>query len=252
MRPLLNATFVTTLVLTGCASESAQPGATSSPSTSASASPSTPANALADLGPFLANARLVDELLATAARLVNAGIGTTRVTFDARTVAAVRAADPAPVLAAIPAGAGAALLRSVLTVYSDLESRHKAMTYVRIGTFDRDGADAKEILRCLGNGHAAAARFRADLRAVETTAAASAKLRPAARTSRAAAELAVRAADIRLRNSGCGECGGYVATSLAAVRWDARSAARYAGTITGVPFVATYDRVGWTVRLNAC
>jgi hypothetical protein len=254
MRLLLNGSVAALLVLSGCASESPRPGATSAPSTSPSASPSTPANALPDLAPFLAKARLVDELLATAAGRINAGVGADRVTFDARTVAAVRAADPSPVLDAIPPGAGPALLRSVLTVYSGLVSRHKAMASVRVGTFDRASADAREILRCLGNGHAAAARFPADLRAVETVVTRTPPLRPVARTSRAAAELAVRAADIRLRNSGCGECGGYVATSLATVRWDgAGSVTRYTGTVTGIPFVATYDRVrGWVAGLNAC
>ncbi|HWL35564.1 MAG TPA: hypothetical protein VNQ77_05170 [Frankiaceae bacterium] len=241
------------LLLAACGTEPSSPGASPAPSASQTPSATTPAGALPGLAPFLAAARAVDARLAAAARLVNGGVTATTMAFDARTVAAVRAADPAPALAAVPAGLDPPLLQGVLTVYSGLVSRHRAMATVRVGTFPRAGTDAAEILRCLRNGHAAAARFAGDVRAVEGLAAASAPVRRAAATSRAAAELALRAADIRLRNSGCGECGGYVALALAPVVWDTRhTATRYTGAITRIPFVATYDRSGWVVRMNAC
>lgn len=253
MRRPANGALVAALVLSACAGESPGPAATETPSASGTSSP-TPANALPDLAPFFAKARAVDTRLRTAALRINAGVGATRITFDASTVAAVRAADPVAVLDAIPAGIERPLLRAVLTVYSDLVSRHRAMAYVRVGTFDLAGTDGAEILRCLRNGHAAAVRFLDDLREAERLAGASDPAGRVSPTSRVAAELAVRAADIRLRNSGCGECGGYVATSWPAVRWDdAASGTRYTGTVAAVAFVATYDRDRrWTVRLNAC
>jgi hypothetical protein len=253
--------------------------ATPTPTPTATPSPSLPPepaateapSALGDLAGFVDAARAADARLHEAAALVNASIRSDVIAIDARTAAAVKATDPSAVAAAIPAGMPAKLLGPVLTVYSDLVSRSAAMgpfasagTYSRTATdADLGASDAERQLRCLANGSPAAGRFTADLAAVGTVARATPPLKRADPTSLASAELAVHLMEIRLRNTGCASCGGYVMTRMSSIVWDdaAPKALTRTGSIRsdayadggGVRFTASYEAgKGWVVLIYAC
>jgi len=237
----------------------ASPTTSSASPTTSSASPTTTATAEGALVEFIDAARAVDARLRHAADLINGAVRPYTIVVDERTIAAVKATDPSPAAAAIPAGMPPTLMLPVLTVYSDLVSRSAAMRhYFYVGTFARNDYD---FLGCLANGAPAARRFAADLAAVVTTARSTPPLKAVSPTSLASAELAVRLESIQLRNNCSDECGGYVTTTLASIVWDhaAPTATTRSGSIANqgtdgrILFTATYSpRSGWTVYLAAC
>lgn len=220
--------------------------------------PTPTASAADDLAAFVEAARAADTRLRAAAALINGSVRSTAVVVDARTVEAVDASHPWAVVATIPAGMPPELLRAVLTTYSDLVSRHRAMSRVAqvgVGTFPRGEYNADDILTCLPNGSPAAARFAADLAAVERLAGSTPPLPGTDPASQEAAEVAVRVAAIGLFNGGCDTCGGYVATEPAPLTWDdaASGATTRTGTVSEITFTATYAADdGWAVHLQAC
>jgi hypothetical protein len=226
--------------------------ASSLTTTSTTAAPS----AADSLAAYFEAADSVHRKLAAAAIKINRGFSTSRVSFDQATVDTVAAADPAPAAILIPPGLDPALLRAVLLTQSELVSRHSAMVRVRVGTFPANGADAKDLLRCLGLGAKAAARFPTDLASARALAVSTPPLTPASNDSRAAAELAIRLQDITLRNRGCDSCGGAVLTELLPIVWvqlpSSPGVPPWDGSIGGVPFRATHDAEGWHIELNAC
>jgi hypothetical protein len=220
-------------------------------------------SAAGQLAAFFAGAQRVDGQLRHAALAVNNGIGTNTVALDPATVREVRAIDAIALAGTLPPGVDddRGLLRAVLLVYSELVSRQ--MAFVRVVEYapqtplPRSGPEATDLIRCLGNGGPAAARFAADLAAAKSLAASSPALAVLARDSRAAADLAVRASYIHLANRGCGNCGGSIYPSLTTVVWmkptQDGSGVRTDGTIEKIPFGATYDAVqGRQVRIRAC
>jgi hypothetical protein len=263
----VTATPTTTSPTTATAGSTPAPTRTLTPS----ATPTPTASALGDLAGFVDAAREVDTRLQAATRLINASVRTDAVVVDERTAAAVKAIDTDMVAAAIPAGMPAELMRQVLTVYSELVSRTRALTYFGYaGTSSRLSpagetalAEGEHLVQCLANGSPAAYRFEADLAAVGTTAGAMAPLQAVDEASLVAAELEALLTEIELRNGGCGSCGGYVATTLSSIIWDdaAPGATTRTGSVvspldgaeSGIAFTATYvPGQGWTVELRAC
>ena len=253
-----------TVVTMGCGDGTKQDSVTrtrrsTSTSTTSRASTTTRAPSAADdLAAYFAAAETTDQALAAAARKINAGVGADRLSFDQATVDAVAAADPNPTAKLIPTGLDPALLRAVLLVQSELTARFFAMRRVRVGTFPKNEFEAKDVLMCLGLGANPAAKFEADLAAAEGLAASLPPATPAAADSLPASELAIRLADILLRNSGCDSCGGAVITELAPIRWGqqpppAPGVPPWDGDIGGIPFRAGFTaEAGWRIELNAC
>jgi hypothetical protein len=212
------------------------------------------------LAGFFAAAWAADGQLRHAAVLVNQGIGKKSLDFSPAAIAAVKALDTSAAARAIPAGLPPELLRRTLVVYSDLVSRHLALA--RIAEFSseypmpRSAFDGKYLVRCMGNGATPAARFGADLAAARALAGATPAVTPPAPDSRAAAELALRIAQINLRNSGCMECGGYVFTTLSPIVWqpkDEPEVGHSDGYINGIRFRVDYHPgQGWSAVIWAC
>ena len=235
--------------------------ATSSPAP-ASTSPASPApSAAGQLAAFFAAAEQADSQLRDAAALVNADISATSIHFSAATIAALEALTASPAAAAIPLGMPSGLMQSVLLAYSDLVSRTAAFKGALRndypgGALPIGGPQAKQVLRCLGNGAHAAGQFPADLAAAQATAGQTPPLTPVAPDSRAAAESALRVASINLVNSCSDECGGHVFPELETIIWqpaNVQHSDHYSGTISGIRFDLTYHPgPGWSVLIYAC
>jgi len=178
--------------------------------------------------------------------------------FPSATVAALKAVDTTAAARAIPGGMPAELLRQVLLVYSDLVSRSRSLTAVLryASPLPTGGQEAKEVLRCLGFGAPAAARFDADLASARALAQATPPVTVAPPDSRPAAEVAVRVSLIDGANSGCASCGGAVFTSLSTVIWQPKNepgVGHSDGTINGIRFRADCQAGrGWDVMIWAC
>jgi len=263
----MTAVLVTSLAACGHTTASGPGGASpSSPAPATEASPGAPATtsppratAADQLTGFFAAAAAADVRLKHAAVLVNSGIGSTTMSFPPATRAALDQLDTTAAARAIPGGMPAELLRRVLLVYSDLESRTCAFNGILRQTHSTvpvNSEEGREILSCLHNGAPAAARFGADLAAARSLAQATQPLAVAAADSRAAAEVAIRIAAINGVNSGCDSCGGFVSTSLWPISWQPAYdpvSGRSDGTINGVRFRADYRAGhGWQVVLWAC
>lgn len=223
-----------------------------------------------DLASFFVAAQEDDARLRAAATVVNGGIVANGLCFTQATWDAVRAASPQPVAAAIPAGLNATLLQQTLLVYSELVSRYDAMIHTPIGPTPKSSdrySTYQHFMDCLANGAVAASRFPADLAALEKLARAAPAVTIAAPDSRAAAELALRIADIGLANGGCASCGGQLATRLASITWGWHgptspdlwgwrdgSKAPPDGTIRGsIPFHVSYQPgKGWFADEYVC
>lgn len=212
---------------------------------------SNPPTASTNLALFFAAADKLDRQLRAAAAAIN-GSGPPWKTVSEPVAKAVRTADLAPVATAIPAGLPRALLRSVVLVYSDLASRRYAMADFSVATTIDPGTspDSDDLLRALGNGHAAAARFAGDLAATRALAGRTPAVTTPPASSRAAAEVLLYARYVEGVNGGCGSQGGDVMTELPAIVWDGRPGN---GTIGTAQFTAALGANGtWQVRLNAC
>jgi hypothetical protein len=248
------------------------------PSTSVSATATTPGSshtatawAAGQLAAFFTTASRQDAQLRAAARLINAGIGSTAIILTHQTKAAVDAIDPAVLARTIPAGLDPAVELAVLLVYSELDSRRQAMnrvsewaltpgTTVLPKTQFGGGID---LLGCLANGAPAAARFSADLAKARVLATQTTPAPPTSPQSRTAADLAVRIALAHGANRGCASCGGQIVTTLEPVAWQPVTVAgiHWDGVIgatsnqpnSGIRFQARYSSgKGWQIQLNAC
>lgn len=246
-------TLILAAGLAACGSAKA-PGAGGGPPNPATPASSGSAPSAADqLAGFFSAAGALDSQLRQAAALVNGGVGKTSMSFPPATQAVVSALSTKEVARAIPAGLPAELLRQTLLVYSGLESRTTSLRGVPMfgdeSPLKLSSQDGKYVYGCLRNGAPAAARFTADLAALRAAALAAQPIALAAPDSRAAAELALRVQAINLHNSGCMECGGFVATTLAPVVWTSRSG----GTVNGIQFQVIYHAgTGWEARIWAC
>ncbi len=246
----------TTSATTPPPSQNTPSSTTTSTTTSTVAPPpgpttSNPPTASTNLARFFAAADKLDRQLRTAAAAIN-GSGPPWKAVSEPVAKAVRTADLAPVATAIPAGLPRALLRSVVLVYSDLASRRYAMadfsvaTTIDPGTYPNSG----DLLRALGNGHAAAARFAGDLAATRALAGRTPAVTAPPASSQAAAEVRLYARYVEGVNGGCGSRGGEVMTELPAIVWDGRPGN---GTIGSAPFTAEISADGtWRIRLIAC
>jgi hypothetical protein len=219
-------------------------------------------SAYPQLAAFFTAAATADARLRAAAARVNGEIGPDTIRFSSSTVAAVEALDLSPVARAIPAGSGPGLLRLMVLVYSDLASRTWA--FARVGATHYpssrvpvDSREGKDILACLGNGAPAAARFAADVFALQALARASAPFTVAAASSRVTAERDLRIRHVDLGNSGCDACGGSIVTRLETITWHPRTVVpgfgAADGTIGPTAFRADYrPGSGWSIVLYAC
>lgn len=216
--------------------------------TPATTQPGASASATEALEPFLTSAATMDGQLQAAAGLIN-GSGPQWTAVTDEVAAAVEAADLTPVAEAIPPGLPDDLLGPVVLAYSDLASRRAAMTsFASAGPVGPEGSD---LLAELGNGHAAAERFDADLAAVRSRAAASPPVAVAGPTTRAAAELLLLVQYVDEANMGCDSRGGVVVTELPPITWSGDDG----GTIGSPPIrfqAALGASGGWTVQLIAC
>jgi hypothetical protein len=228
------------------------PSATAAPTTPPAGPPTAnPPTATKNLAPFFAAADTLDRQLRAAAAAIN-GAGPPWKAVSEPVAKAVRNADLAPVATAIPAGLPRELLRAVVLVYSDLASRRYAMADFSVATTIDPGAypNSQDLLRELGNGHAAAARFPGDLAAARALAGRTPAVSTPPASSRAAAEVLLFARYVEGVNGGCGSRGGHVMTELPAIVWDGRPGG---GTIGSAPFSAEIRADGtWHVRLNGC
>jgi hypothetical protein len=227
--------------------------------TSPSGRPS--ASAADQLAGFFAAAAAVDSRLHHIAALVNSGIGATSMRLPSSAAAEREALDLSALEHAIPPGMPTELQREAMLVYSDLVSRACAFNRLMMPSFVSrslpvSGVEAREMLRCLGNGAPAAARFDGDVAALRTLAQASPPVAVAARDSHAAAEVAARASLIKIANWGCGSCGGVIFTKLPSVVWHPKTEpgiGRSDGTINGIRFRADYHAGhGWEIEIWAC
>ncbi len=237
------------------ASSGPAPPTVTSPATTPAPTRSTPAapSAADQLAGFFSAAGALDSQLKHAAALVNAGVGKTSMSFPPITRAVVSALSTKEAARTIPAGLPAELLRQTLLVYGGLESRMTSLRGVSMfgdeSPLKLSSQDGEYVYRCLGNGAPAAARFTTDLAALRAAALAAAPITLSAPGSRAAADLALRIQAINLHNSGCMECGGFVATTLAPVVWTSQSG----GTVNGIQFQVIYHAgAGWEARIWAC
>lgn len=245
---------------TGAASSRApasQPVAPSGQSPSPSSTSPRPAfrSSSADqLAGFFAAAQRMDRQIRDVAAMVNSRISGTTIRVDETLMARLGAIQPDELAHEIPAGLPPRLLQPVMQVYSELVARSDAFNLIRWGDVGSQpfGEGTKS---CFAGGAKIAARYPGDLAATRSLAASTAPVRLAARDSHAAAEVLLRALYIRLANSGCGGCGGSVASRLASIVWKAGTDGNghYDGTINGVAFTADHDaRTGWTVVIHAC
>jgi hypothetical protein len=211
------------------------------------------------LAAFFAAARADDARIRAAARAVNREIGPTSVRFSRATLRAVEASTPDRTARALPAGMDADLLRATTIVYSDLATRASALnpTLDFIGIEETRPRTDPDVVRFLDGLHRAALIARAypaDLAAARALAAATAPIAPVAAISRAAAELAIRVAVVKLAN-GCNGGNPPVLRYLVPIVWTTAITpdGRGDGTIGGLLFHVTYAASsGWTVRLDAC
>jgi len=245
-------------------------GSSGPASTSSSLGKASAAEAMAV---FVAAARTQDARLREAARLVNGGISTSKVTVSSQTAKAMQAVDLPSVAKAIPAGLGNDLLTGTMMVYSELVSRSDSMSLFRFpAIYDRQHVDphtapnADQMLVCLSHGAPAAQAFPADLQALEQLARTLPPVDVSAPTSRAAAEVAVYVALVDKAN-GCSEtCGGAVLRRILTVRWDSdpsdksKASGTLGETMRGTDFdlsqarfESTYDRSqGWIANIQVC
>jgi hypothetical protein len=243
------------------ASAPASSGAPTGPTATPSTTPTTPhgPSAADRLAGFFAAAGRMDRQIRAAAALVNSGFGAQSIQFAPNTAAEVLAIDPHTLAATIPGAMPAALQWQVLLVFSELASRRDALTAIldyQHELIPRDSASARFLIRRLGNGAPAAARYPADLAAARTLAASLPPIPAVAPASRAGAAIAVQAEYVMGMNGGCESAGGWIETSPVPLVWKQGAdylGQRTDGTIGGIVFRADYQTGhGWQVFINAC
>jgi hypothetical protein len=211
------------------------------------------------LAAFFAAARADDARIGATARAVNREIGPTSVHFSRATLDTFKASAPDRTARAMPAGMDADMLRSTLIVYRELAARSAAFNPVlEIGTEvrPRTDSDVARFLDALRRGSLVARAYPADLAAARALAAANPPIAPARPDSRAAAELAIRIAQVQNSNNGCLASGAPVLRYLVPIVWkttvtvDGRP---HDGSIGGIVFHVAYAAgSGWTAALDAC
>ena len=208
-----------------------------------------------DLAAFFSRVAELDRALKAAAASVNASITETEMVVDQTTLDLVDATRSGieDVKAAVPAGLEPELLRATLTVFSDLVSRSSALS--RSTGYE----DLTYTLKCLEMGSGpAAARYPADLAALQALARSSPPLQMVAPDSRAAEHVALHLAMVEHVNTCCEGCGGAIVTELAEITFldnppvDPVTGLRTDGYIHDeFPFQADYDpSTGWSFRLG--
>jgi hypothetical protein len=234
-------------------------GAAGGAGTSGAVSP----NALQTLAPFIAAARADDFRIRTAASALNNVATPTALTFNRATATTAAAAANPRSAAVLPAGLPPALKSATILVYSDLVARGTPFYYVaqmKDGTVPRTDDSLQLLLRGLRKNAPIAARFPADLAALERLAARSAAVPPVRANSTAAAERALLVAWVDLANHGCANAGGYASGDLPRIFWGRKGSPQhwYDGSIggdggqTGIAFDADFRGGSWHVELNAC
>src|SRR5262245_36353383 len=261
----ITVTIATALMLSTTAlfvlpdNDTAAPGPSAPPSptvesvvtTTPTAAPSEP-GAIDALAPFLSAAATLDVQLREAAAAINAA-GPPWTNVGPEVARLVRAAELESVAQTIPAGLPPDLQRSVILVYSDLASRRGAMTAFQ---YEPPSTFTGTLLSELGNGHAAAARFDADLAATRALAAATPPIADVPLDSRLVAEKLLLIQDVN-RGNFCDERGGAVFTSLPEITWVAPSWNPDADGTIGRPgftidFTAEFRDGTWEVQIIAC
>lgn len=221
--------------------------------TEASSSPS----AAEDLAAFLSAAATLDEQLHKAAAAINAA-GPPWAGIGPEVARVVTAADLAPVARTIPAGLPHDLQQSVILVYSDLSSRRHAMTSFEFTPLVPPHDSTESLLRELGYGHAASARFDADLAATRALAAQTPPIAAVPKNSRLVAEMLLLVRYVDQGNGGCDSRGGLVTIELPEIRWGAVVWNRDADGTIGPPggaidFTADFQPDGtWNLQIMAC
>lgn len=177
-------------------------------------------SAVEGLAAFLSAAASLDEQLHDAAAAINAA-GPPWAGVGPEVVRLVTTADLAPVARAIPPGLPHDLQQSVILVYSDLSSRRHALTSFESTPLAPPHDSTEGLLRELGKGHAAAARFDADLAATRALAAQTPPITAVPKDSRLVAEVLLRVQYVDIGNGGCDSRGGLVVTELPEIGWGA-------------------------------
>ena len=255
--------LVVAMAALGCGHDGGQVGSGTTvdqtavvPTTAETTTVTTP-TATAQLQPFIDLAAAADRDLAEAAQRINAAATADTITYDQRTVELLDI-DLGALGAALPAGMPDPLQQAGLLVYSDIVSRWGSLAGgdcpSSVGT--RARSDYTDNL-CFVHGAPAAARFDGDLAALASTADATPALVVPAPDSRPAEALAARIQSIRLRNLGCANTGGFVATEPIVVTWDPSPGMEnfpdWEGRVDGIPFYGVYDAgTGWKISIAAC
>jgi hypothetical protein len=174
----------------------------------------------------------MDEQLHTAAANINAA-GPPWYVLDESVASSVRAADEKKVSVTIPGGMSPELLRQVFVVYSELASRHAAMTAFRTAHgFEsmppgpQSGSSTEALLSQLKHGAEAASRFEGDLSAARSTARATPSFDKAVFGSRADMEIALLLNYVHKAEYGCGQTGGAILDTLPPIVWRTASTGR--------------------------
>lgn len=261
---------------TGSSGGTTRTAPTTPPTTPPDAGPTTAATtatpgASAQLARFFRVVVAADARVRAVARRVNQDIGTDVIDPSAAADRAVTRLDVTDVARAVPAGTPAELQRSALGLYANLVSRRSSLVrfteYSGNGPLPRTSEEARDILGCLRNGATPAANFAADLAAARRLAARTPAFVVRAPSSRAAADVAIRAAYVDIANGGCDTCGGYAPRPGPSLRvvwgevpgWDDVTFDGRVGPAStidelgGIAFTARYRQgTGWRVELNAC
>ena len=231
---------------------------TTPPSSSTTVAPS----AADDLAEFFGGAAAVDGRLRALAARLNPHITADSTNFTQADVDAAQAIEPevASLAKTIPPGLPPHLELAVLVVFSELDSRERAMS---AGECVRPGPTSRQdgMFGCFANGAAAAARFPSDLAAAEQLARQTAPITAPAPSSRSVAEVLLQVYDIEEYNGGCASHGGYIADRIQPVEWFAAPQGTGSGEAMGrvttgdgsALFYARYDpTTGWDVRELVC
>lgn len=214
------------------------------------------APAYQQLEPFITAAKAFDAQLKVAAKAINR-TGPRWPTAEPAVTAAVKAADPDLLDAALPAGLPPALLQKTVVVYSELVSRRMAMNdfaFPEQRPPEFAAQQQEEWRRALTNGHESARRFPADLATLERAARTAPPFAAQPPTSRAQAELLLVLELIGMAEGCSDNRGGVIFDKVPVVEWSAgESFGRPRdGFIDGGPFTANLVDGRWQLNINAC
>ena len=216
-------------------------------------------NALETLAPFITAAKADDARIRAAAAALNKVATPTTLTFNRTTAATAAAARPNRTEVALPAGMPNALMSASLQVYSDLVSRATPFGFIAMmkdGTVSRTDVSLEQILVGLKKNSTIAARFPADLAALQRVAARTAPVPHYKADSRTAADRFLLITWVWDANHGCASTSGYASGYLPKIVW--KQQGQYEGTIgssghgDGIAFDVWFQQGTWMGELNAC